>query len=102
MEGDWEGEFTHDGPYNSSVIDYASASIELMNELKTFNIHQILESDHHPLIVSWSSDPIIENEEELVRRVKQDWSAKGIEQFQRKLRQQPATITKDTWTSMAH
>ena len=101
MEGDWEGEFTHDGPYNSSVIDYAAASIELMNELKTFNIHQILESDHHPLIVSWSSDPIIENEEELVRRVKQDWSAKGIEQFQRKLRQQPANMTKGTWTSMA-
>ena len=70
MEADWEGEFTHDGSYNLSVIDYASASIELMNELKTFNIHQILEWDHHPLIVSWSSDPIMENEEELVRRVK--------------------------------
>ena len=81
MDGDWEGEYTHDGPHNSSVIDYAAATTMLVSELTSFTVEQQVESDHHPIVISYGKYNSIENSQLMATEKIQDWSDRGVQKY---------------------
>jgi hypothetical protein len=56
--GDCDGEFTYSTKIGNSVVDYMLASTELFNNIRSFKVDNMTDSDHFPLVCELSCNQL--------------------------------------------
>lgn len=101
-EGDWNGEYTHDGYQGSSVIDYACATPTVTDEIELFTVGSRTESDHQPIVLQWGQEAEERGHDPKPnRRRVQDWSQESTTTFNKRLESSLREYENPTWSNVA-
>ena len=100
-EGDWNGEYTHDGYQGSSVLDYACATPMVTDEIKTFTVESRIESDHQPIVIRWGHlrEASVREYKQERRRV-QEWNQESIIRYNQKIEKLLREYDTPTWSNL--
>lgn len=100
-EGDWNGEYTHDGYQGSSVIDYACATPTVTDEIELFTVESRTESDHQPIVIRWGqvTEEGGHHHKHNHRRV-QDWNQESITLYNQRLESSLREYENPTWSNV--
>lgn len=98
VEGNLQGEYTHDGPHKPSDIDYACATPVVGNEIATFRVESRTDSDHQPITISWGQEPV---KQEPSNRFRRDWRPSAISIYKEKISHQNFVINGGNWEQTA-
>lgn len=100
-EGDWDGEYTHDGYQGSSVIHYACSSTAVIDEIVHFTVESRTESAHQPIVLRWGQKTEEEyHDRKHNRRLVQDWNEKSIAVYHRRLELYLQDHESPTWKNV--